>query len=335
MNTIKISDKVLLWYDAHKRSLPWRYVNDQPADPYCVWLSEMMLQQTQVNTVIPYFQSFVAKWPTVSDLANANLDEVLHQWQGLGYYARARNLYKCANIVVCQMDGKFPSSLQELQKLPGIGYYASAAISAIAFDYPATVVDGNVARIVSRLFGFKTPIKQNQKHIYDAAASLTPSQRAGDYAQALMDLGASVCTPRSPKCSECPLSASCKAFALGASEQFPARPQKASVPTRYAIAFRCAQGENILLRKRSWQKMLHGLWELPGSEWSIDSLPELPKTTGSYIDVKHTFSHFHLVTRVVVTQSIDTEYLNGTESLHPLESLDKLALSTLTKKLLA
>jgi A/G-specific adenine glycosylase len=334
MNRAKISDHVLHWYDLHKRDLPWRYTQGQTAAPYRVWLSEMMLQQTQVETVIPYFQRFVSKWPTVHDLANADLDEVLHQWQGLGYYARARNLHKCAQIISETKGGAFPSTPIELQALPGIGLYASAAIAAIAFNTPATVVDGNVARIVSRLFGFLTPIKHNQTAIYKAAASATPSQRPGDYAQALMDIGSSICTPRSPKCNECPLKHGCKAYASGTPEAYPNRPFKTTIPTRYAVSFRCIQDDKILLRKRSHQRMLNGLWELPGSDWYADSLPELPEVSGTYRDVKHTFSHFHLITRVITTPLIEDEFLDGSERFQPLTTLDQLALSTLTKKLL-
>lgn len=334
MNRAKISDKVLQWYDQHHRKLPWRYTQGEIAHPYKVWLSEMMLQQTQVDTVIPYFQRFVSKWPTLSDLANADLDEVLHQWQGLGYYARARNLHKCAKIIAESMDGIFPTTPTELQSLPGIGPYASAAIAAIAFNSPATVVDGNVARIISRLFGFQTPIKNNQKAIYEAATSLTPNIRPGDYAQALMDIGAGICTPRSPKCDACPLKLDCNAFASGTPEAYPQRPPKAAIPTRLAVSFRYIQDDQILLRKRSHQRMLNGLWELPGSDWGTDCLPELPYTSSPFIDVKHTFSHFHLITRVITTPLIDDEFLDGSECLHPLKSLDQLALSTLTKKLL-
>lgn len=331
----KISDKILQWYDTHRRTLPWRYESGQVADPYRVWLSEMMLQQTQVDTVIPYFQKFTDKWPTVKDLARAELDDVLHMWQGLGYYARARNLYKCATIVTEQFDGIFPNNPEELAKLPGIGPYASAAIAAIAFNVPATVVDGNVARIVSRVFGFATPIQRNQKQIYTAAEHLTPNQRAGDYAQALMDIGSGVCTPRSPKCDLCPLQQDCKAHKSGTPESFPGKLIKPSTPTRYAVAFVCLKNGQILLRKRTDQKMLHGLWELPGSDWYVDSLPELPDDIeGPYKDVKHTFSHFHLITRVLCVETVEPDYLNNSEVWCNILSLDELALSTLTKKLI-
>jgi A/G-specific adenine glycosylase len=335
MNSVKISDKVLRWYDIHQRTLPWRYTTGQIADPYHVWLSEMMLQQTQVYTVIPYFQKFTEKWPTVQQLAAADLDEVLHLWQGLGYYARARNLHKCAQKIVEHFDGEFPKTPLELATLPGIGPYASAAIAAIAFKYPATVVDGNVARIVSRVFGFGAPIKKNQKQIYTSAESVTPSLRAGDYAQALMDIGSGICTPRSPKCGQCPLNKDCKAYASGAPELFPGRLDKASIPTRFAVAFVCLNDGHILLRKRSAEKMLGGLWELPGSDWYTDSLPELPDDIGiAYKDVKHTFSHFHLITRVANVASVEPEHLNGEEVSWAISALDQLALSTLTKKLL-
>lgn len=331
----KISDKILQWYDVNRRTLPWRYELRHAADPYRVWLSEMMLQQTQVDTVIPYFQKFTEKWPTVSDLAKAELDDVLHMWQGLGYYARARNLHKCARVIAEQFMGKFPESPEELAKLPGIGPYASAAIAAIAFNVPATVVDGNVARIISRVFGFSTPIQRNQKQIYTAAESITPRLRAGDYAQALMDMGSGICTPRSPKCDLCPLQQDCKAHESGTPESFPGKLVKTSIPTRYAVAFICIKDNQMLLRKRNDQKMLHGLWELPGSDWYKDSLPELPDDIqSSYVDVKHTFSHFHLITRVMQVSEVEPEYLNGAEILCNIQNLDQLALSTLTKKLI-
>jgi A/G-specific adenine glycosylase len=295
----------------------------------------MMLQQTQVDTVIPYFHKFTTQWPTVNELSKADLDDVLRLWQGLGYYARARNLYKCAQMIAEHFGGAFPESPADLVKLPGIGPYASAAIAAIAFNIPATVVDGNVARIVSRVFGFSTPIRQNQKHIYSAAERLTPRLRAGDYAQGLMDLGSGICTPRSPKCNACPLQSNCKAHASGTPEHYPGRPEKPSIPTRYAVAFICIKNNQLLLRKRTGQKMLQGLWELPGSDWYLDSLPELPDDIlEPYVDVKHTFSHFHLITRVVQVSEVEVEYLNGGEIVCNIDDLDQLAFSTLTQKLL-
>lgn len=335
MDSVKISNNVLQWYDVNRRTLPWRYAPGLTADPYRVWLSEIMLQQTQVDTVIPYFNRFINKWPTIQDLAAATLDDILYMWQGLGYYARARNLHRCAQIVVKEFQEKFPSTPDELMKLPGIGPYVSAAIAAIAFDYPATVIDGNIARIVSRIFGFHTPIKHNQKQIRLAAQSLTPSKRSGDYAQALMDIGSDICTPRSPKCSQCPMIMECKAYASGNPLEFPGMNVKKETPIRYAVAFISIHNNQILLRKRNHQRMLHGLWELPGSEWDIDSLPELPTPNfGVYVDIKHTFSHFHLITRVQLSDTIPEAYLNKSEVLCNLNSLSQLALSTLTKKIL-
>ncbi|MDP3641251.1 MAG: NUDIX domain-containing protein, partial [Alphaproteobacteria bacterium] len=245
------------------------------------------------------------------------------------------SLQKSAKTIAEQFDGAFPKKPEELASLPGIGPYASAAIAAIAFNVPATVVDGNVARIISRVFGFSTPIQRNRKQIYAAAEGLTPPLRAGDYAQALMDLGSGICTPRSPKCQACPLHTDCKAYKSGTPEQFPGKLIKPSIPTRYAVAFICTNDNQILLRKRTGKKMLHGLWELPGSDWYVDSLPELPEGINEpYVDVKHTFSHFHLISRVVLASEIDSEYLNGSEILCNIHDFDQLALSTLTKKLL-
>jgi A/G-specific adenine glycosylase len=335
MNSNKISTYVLNWYDNHRRTLPWRYPPGHKADPYKVWLSEIMLQQTQVDTVIPYFQRFVHQWSTVHDLANANQDEVLHQWQGLGYYSRARNLHACAAIIANDLKGLFPQTPEGLLQLPGIGPYTAAAIAAIAFNYPATVVDGNIARIISRLFGLTTPIKHNQTNIRSAAQSLTPQERPGDYAQALMDIGAALCTPRNPQCHACPMIRQCKAYQSGDPESFPSKAAKQSIPTRFAVAFISIKNDQVLLRKRSQQKMLNGLWELPGSDWYTDSLPELPHDLSEpYRDTKHTFSHFHLITRVVTTSAIEAEYLNGSEVYCNLKDLSALALSTLTKKIL-
>lgn len=335
MDRRNFSHLILSWYDEHRRVLPWRFNPGEMANPYFVWLSEMMLQQTQVDTVIPYFLSFIHRWPTVEALANATLDEILHAWQGLGYYARARNLHKCAQIVTAEFQGFFPESVSDLQRLPGIGPYASAAIAAIAYNISATVVDGNVARIVSRVFGFQTPIKHNKNAIWKAAEVLTPYMRAGDYAQALMDIGATICVSGSPICEKCPVKTQCSAYASGEPQIYPLKAQKVQVPTRYAVAFFCTNGERILLRKRTNQKLLSDLWELPGSNWSDDSLPELPDVSDApYCDVKHTFSHFHLITRVIQCPEVEDEYTTGQEKWVAVEDLSTLALSTLTKKLL-
>src|SRR5438105_1807988 len=212
---------LLAWYDRHRRLLPWRSPPGQPPDPYRVWLSEIMLQQTTVATVGPYFDRFVARFPSIRALAAASLDEVLHLWQGLGYYARARNLHACARAVVEHHDGRVPGDPAELRALPGIGDYTAAAIAAIAFDRPLAAVDGNVERVVARLFAERAPLPAVKPRLRALAASLVPAERAGDFAQALMDLGAVLCTPRRPRCVLCPWRQDCTAAALGIQESLP------------------------------------------------------------------------------------------------------------------
>src|ERR1043166_7691394 len=203
------SSRLLAWYDRHRRPLPWRAPAGKRADPYIVWLSEIMLQQTTVATVGDYFRRFVERWPTVEALAAAPIDEVLSAWAGLGYYARARNLHACALAVAGPHGGRFPGDEAALLALPGIGAYTAAAIRAIAFDQPASAVDGNVERVIARLYAIETPLPDAKTEIRARAARLVPAERAGDYAQAMMDLGATVCTPRSPRCVICPLMANC------------------------------------------------------------------------------------------------------------------------------
>ena len=209
------ASRLLAWYDRHRRTLPWRAPAGQASAPYLVWLSEIMLQQTTVATVGDYFRRFVARWPSVEALAAAPIDEVLSAWAGLGYYARARNLHACARTVVDRHGGHFPQSEAELLALPGIGPYTAAAIRAIAFDQPASAVDGNVERVIARLYAIETPLPDAKIEIAARAAELVPRERAGDYAQAMMDLGATVCTPRSPRCVICPLMQGCRACAQG------------------------------------------------------------------------------------------------------------------------
>ncbi|NDG05417.1 MAG: A/G-specific adenine glycosylase, partial [Alphaproteobacteria bacterium] len=202
---------LLRWYDRHRRVLPWRALPGQVADPYAVWISEIMLQQTTVAAVIPYFQKFMRLWPTLQDLADAPLDAVLRQWAGLGYYRRARLLHQCAQVLRTEYDGKIPAQEQELIKLPGFGPYTAAAVAAIAFDEPATVVDGNVERVMARIFAVSQPLPQAKTELRQHAAALQPKCRHGDYAQALMDLGATVCAPRQPQCPICPWQSNCLA----------------------------------------------------------------------------------------------------------------------------
>ena len=262
------ASRVLAWYDRHRRTLPWRAPAGERAEPYIVWLSEIMLQQTTVATVGDYFRRFVARWPTVETLAAAPIDDVLSAWAGLGYYARARNLHACARVVTEQLGGRFPEDEEGLRALPGIGSYTAAAIAAIAFDRPASAVDGNVERVIARLFSIETPLPDAKPEIAGRAARLVPRKRAGDYAQALMDLGATVCTPRAPRCMLCPIADDCRARSRGIAEQLPARLTKRQKPTRRGLAFVLARRDGaILLRKRPAKGLLGGMDEVPSSAW--------------------------------------------------------------------
>ena len=293
---------LLNWYDAARRDLPWRARPGEKADPYVVWLSEIMLQQTTVKAVIPYFATFMARWPTAEALAAASRDEVLAAWAGLGYYSRARNLYACAQAVA--REG-FPASEAALRALPGVGAYTAAAIAAIAFDEPAAVVDGNVERVIARLFAVEQPLPAAKPAIRKLAATLTPSERPGDYAQAMMDLGAMVCTPRSPSCLVCPARAFCTAAARGEAGRFPVKSRKAERPVRrgdaYVIVRSLGSDPHILLRRREDKGLLGGMMEVPCSEWMADASLATSPSDGSWKHgriVQHTFTHFHLEMRV-------------------------------------
>lgn len=305
-----IAPPLLSWYDRHRRDLPWRAPPGRLNDPYFVWLSEIMLQQTTVATVGPYFRAFLERWPTVERLAAAPLDDVLHAWQGLGYYARARNLHACAKAVATQHEGRFPRSEEALLGLPGIGAYTAAAVAAIAFDQVATVVDGNVERVVARLFALETPMPEVKPEIRRLAATLTPDKRPGDFAQAMMDLGATVCTPRSPKCILCPIREDCRAAAAGIAEDLPRRAAKKARPQRYGIAFWLLRDDGaVLLRKRPERGLLGGMTEVPSTPWRTEpwslkeALPEAPEPASWRMlpgRVEHVFTHFSLEIGVAV-----------------------------------
>src|SRR5579864_5767704 len=295
---------LLAWYDRHRRDLPWRAPPGRRPDPYRVWLSEIMLQQTSVATVGPYFGRFMARWPEVSALAAASLDEVLHLWQGLGYYARARNLHACARVVAERHGGQFPRTSAELRGLPGIGDYTAAAIAAIAFDEPAAAVDGNVERVMARLFAVADPLPAAKPRLRSLAAALVPRRRAGDFAQALMDLGAVICTSRRPRCVLCPWRQDCAAAASGIAESLPARAEKPERPLRYGILFWLARGDGaVLLRRRPERGLLGGMIELPSTEWraapwgaaeAIAAAPVTAAWTALPGAVRHGFTHFRL-----------------------------------------
>lgn len=295
---------LLDWYDRERRDLPWRTKRGRRTDPYRVWLSEIMLQQTTVKAVIPYYERFLARWPDVAMLAAADTEDVLSQWAGLGYYSRARNLHKCAQTVVGEHGGQFPRTEAELAQLPGIGPYTAAAIAAIAFGEPATPVDGNIERVVSRLFACKRPLPGAKREIKRLAETLTPQRRAGDFAQAMMDLGATVCTPKRPSCLMCPLQQDCHAHALGIEAQLPVKLVKADRPVRYGTAFLALREDgHVLLRKRPEAGLLGGMLEIPSTEWGDDWLPldqaiaaQPVKTDWWPVHgvVSHTFTHFRL-----------------------------------------
>jgi A/G-specific adenine glycosylase len=295
---------LLRWYDRERRHLPWRVSPGRQPDPYRVWLSEIMLQQTTVKAVIPYYEAFLVRWPTVEALAAAPLDEVLAAWAGLGYYSRARNLHKCARAVVTLHGARFPEREGDLQELPGIGPYTAAAIASIAFGAPATPVDGNIERVMARLFAVKEPLPSAKPVLRRLAESLTPRRRAGDFAQAMMDLGATVCTPKRPSCLMCPLQQGCAAKAEGIAASLPLKAVKADRPLRVGLAFVALREDgSLLLRRRPEAGLLGGMLEVPSTEWR-DTLPPLDEALrtapvrGEWWavpgTVTHTFTHFRL-----------------------------------------
>jgi A/G-specific adenine glycosylase len=262
---------VLAWYDRHRRQLPWRAAPGRAADPYRVWLSEIMLQQTTVKAVGPYYRRFLDRFPTIGDLAQAELDDVLKLWAGLGYYARARNLHGCAKAVVERHGGRFPASEPALRELPGIGDYTAAAIAAIAFDQPATPVDGNIERVIARLHAVEQELPGAKPLIRKLAAALTPRQRAGDFAQALMDLGSTICTPKQPACALCPWTNACSARARGDAETFPRKTPKIAGKLRRGAAFVVLRADGqLLVRTRAARGLLGGMTEVPNSAWTHD-----------------------------------------------------------------
>ena len=298
---------LLAWYDRHRRALPWRALPGQAADPYAVWLSEIMLQQTTVAVVKSYFTTFLAVWPRVTDLAAAPVEDVMRRWAGLGYYSRARNLHACATLVAAN-GGLFPDREDGLRALPGIGAYTAAAIAAIAFDQRATVVDGNVERVIVRLHGIETPIRDSKPEIRRLADARTPDTRCGDYAQAMMDLGATICTPRRPACVLCPLSTDCVARKTGRQDALPVKTIKPERPVRHGSVFFVRRGADVLVRTRPEKGLLGGMTEFPGSAWSPEGDPaglawplEARYVTAG-APVEHGFTHFSLYLTVHVAE---------------------------------
>jgi A/G-specific adenine glycosylase len=311
--TVDNSVRLLVWYDRHRRRLPWRALPGQHSDPYRVWLSEVMLQQTTVKAVGPYFEKFVARWPDVTTLGRAPLDDVMRMWAGLGYYSRARNLHACAVAVLDQHGGRFPATEQGLRALPGIGPYTAAAIAAIAFDVPVMPVDGNIERVVSRLFAVEELLPAAKPRIQELAQRMLGRARSGDTAQALMDLGATICTPKKPACVLCPLSEPCLARGRGDQESFPRKPPKKTGELRRGAAYVVIRGNEILLQTRPEKGLLGGMTEVPTSQWladwkdeharyqapRVEGLPRLRRKVGT---VKHVFTHFPLELVVYVAK---------------------------------
>ena len=339
-----ISARLLAWYDRHHRELPWRTtpaeaVRGLRPDPYHVWLSEVMLQQTTVEAAKPYFRKFLEKWPDAAALAAAPEDDILKAWAGLGYYSRARNLKKCADAVAIRHGGVMPDTEEALRALPGIGEYTAAAIAAIAFDRPAAVVDGNVERVTARLFAIEEPLPEAKKVIRPLVAQMLPAERPGDFAQATMDLGATICTPRRPSCMLCPVSDHCAALAEGDPETFPRRGARAEKPVRRGAAYVALRGgRDILLRRRPDKGLLAAMTEVPTSAWSARAdgdrtvsgapFPGQWRPAGT---VSHVFTHFALELEVFRLDVVQAATPTG-HRWAPLADLHDEALPTVMKK---
>ena len=353
---------LLAWYDRHRRVLPWRPPAGHKPDPYAVWLSEIMLQQTGVKTVGPYFQKFLARWPDVMALGRASLDDVLRMWAGLGYYSRARNLHACAVAVSRDHGGAFPDSEEGLRSLPGIGPYTAAAIAAIAFDRRTMPVDGNIERVVSRLFAVEETLPQAKPEIQKLAATLLgdaragdekksragdeKKSRAGDSAQALMDIGASICTPKKPACSLCPINEGCAARQRGDQETFPRKAPKKAGDLRRGAAFVVTRGSELLVRTRPEKGLLGGMTEVPGSEWRAGqadeaALKQAPKLTGATRwrrrlgVVTHVFTHFPLELVVYTAEVAARTRAPKDMRWVPIAALDGEALPNVMRKVIA
>ncbi|NII57209.1 A/G-specific adenine glycosylase [Sphingomonas aerolata] len=335
MNAKRSSVPVALldWYDAHRRVLPWRARPGETVDPYRVWLSEVMLQQTTVAAVTPRFLAWTARWPDFESLAAADDADVMAAWAGLGYYARARNLVKAAKVVVAEHDGVFPRTEAELRTLPGLGAYTAAAVAAIAFGERAVVVDANVERVVARLFAITTPLPAARPAIRAAADTITPDMRAGDFAQAMMDLGSSICTTRSPKCLLCPLRPDCDGFAQGEPERLPVKAKKAAKPQRHGTIFWLERDGQVLLVRRPDTGLLGGMRALPTGPWTdqppgFEAAPAQADWQMLDDRVTHGFTHFDLELGLAVARV----EAHQPGEWWPVETLDTAGLPTVFAK---
>ncbi|AVT78517.1 A/G-specific adenine glycosylase [Rhodopseudomonas palustris] len=337
---------LLAWYDRHRRSLPWRAPPGTTADPYAVWLSEIMLQQTTVRAVGPYFDKFMARWPTVTALGEASLDDVLKMWAGLGYYSRARNLHACAVAVTRQYGGRFPDTEEGLRALPGVGPYTAAAIAAIAFSRRTMPVDGNIERVVSRLYAVEDELPKAKPRIKALAETLLGPSRAGDSAQALMDLGATICTPKKPVCALCPLMQGCAARLRGDAESFPRKAPKKTGALRRGAAFVVIRGDQVLVRSRPAKGLLGGMTEVPNSDWLADQDETAAKAQAPVLKgvtrwhrkaglVSHVFTHFPLELTVYVAHASAATRAPAGMRWTQISALSDEALPNLMRKVIA
>lgn len=340
------SSQILKWYDNNARNLPWRVAPDlskagKLPNPYHVWLSEIMLQQTQVVTVRAYYQKFLKKWPSIKTLANADHEDVLRAWAGLGYYSRARNLHKCARIISHELANQFPQEVNELKKLPGIGDYTAAAIASIAFGKSVAVVDGNIERIIARQFCISTPLPAAKKPIKHKVETFTPTERSGDFAQAMMDLGSEICSPKNPSCDLCPVSQTCLAHMQRQEELYPVKIKKPRKPTRKGAGFVIMNSNNeILLRTRADKGLLAGMREIPCTQWTARDDGETGDTALPFCGawkkigiIKHTFTHFHLEMEIWLIKNLSSAPVTG--EWIAVTHLHKEALPNLMKKAIA
>ena len=333
----KIAEDLLAHYDVHARRLPWRAPpGANTADPYRVWLSEVMLQQTTVAAVGPYFAKFTTRWPTVESLAAADDADVMAAWAGLGYYARARNLLACARAIAQQHGGVFPDDEEGLRALPGVGAYTAAAVAAIAFGRRAVVVDANVERVVARLFAIDTPLPAARSAIRAAADSITPDARAGDFAQAMMDLGATICTPRNPACAICPLRQDCAAFRTADPAFFPVKAARKAKPHRLGHGWWIERADgHVWLIRRPAKGLLGGMRALPSSDWgdAPDSAPPVVARWNTLAEpVGHVFTHFSLALTIHVAHVAEESMPPGEGEWWPLDQLDDAGLPTLFRR---
>ena len=334
---------LLAWYDRYRRDLPWRALPGAPADPYKVWLSEIMLQQTTVTAVKPYFLGFLARWPNIGQLAQASGEEVMRAWAGLGYYSRARNLHACAKIVAGPLNGKFPDTEAGLQNLPGIGPYTAAAVAAIAFGRPAAAIEGNAERVLARLYSIGTPLPAARSEIKAKAAAMVPAERPGDFAQAMMDLGAMICSPKHPSCAICPLLNFCRGHALGCPESLPRKAPRRERTLRQGAAFFVRRQDGaVLVRTRPEKGLLGGMTEIPGTDWETDfdtaSAASQAPVEASYRKlnktVSHAFTHFALRLDIYLAEVPNRRRAPPGYRFVPERGLDKEAFPSVMRKVI-